>query len=208
MNILILSPHTDDAELGAGGTISKLIKEGKHNIMWVVFSTAEESLPKNIPKNTLKNEFLKVLKRFNINNYKIFDYKVRYLYQHRQEILEQLILIRNEFKPNLVLTTSTFDFHQDHKVITEESIRAFKNLSSIIGYELPWNHLEIKNPLFVRLSKDDIEQKNIILSEYKSQIELNRNYFSKDFIYSLAKIRGVQCSTDFAESFEVIRWII
>lgn len=53
MNILILSPHTDDAELGCGGSIIKFIEEG-HNIYWVVFSTAEESLPLDLPRDILK----------------------------------------------------------------------------------------------------------------------------------------------------------
>lgn len=50
--ILVLSPHTDDAELGAGGTIQKYIEQ-KKEILWVVFSTAEESLPEGMPKNTI-----------------------------------------------------------------------------------------------------------------------------------------------------------
>ena len=44
-NILVLAPHTDDGELGCGGTISKFVKEGK-NIYYVAFSTAEESVPR------------------------------------------------------------------------------------------------------------------------------------------------------------------
>ena len=53
--ILILSPHTDDAELGAGGTILQLINQGC-NIRWIVFSTAEESVPKGFTKDSLKKE--------------------------------------------------------------------------------------------------------------------------------------------------------
>ena len=49
--VLILSPHTDDAELGCGGYITKLISENK-TLLWVVFSTAEESLPDNLPPDT------------------------------------------------------------------------------------------------------------------------------------------------------------
>ena len=73
MRILILSPHTDDAELGCGGSITKFIEEG-HEILWVVFSTAEESLPKGLPKDTLKKEFLSVMKDLGLKeeNYKIF----------------------------------------------------------------------------------------------------------------------------------------
>ena len=94
MNILILSPHTDDAELGAGGTITKYLSEG-HKIKWVVFSTAEESLPIDLPSDTLSNEFTNVYKSIGLNDddVKIFHFKVRHLNYHRQEVLEELYKI-------------------------------------------------------------------------------------------------------------------
>src|SRR3972149_4954830 len=90
-NILILSPHTDDAELGCGGSIAKFVKEGK-NIFWVVFSTADESLPANLPKETLANEFKKVTKNLGLlrNNYEIYHFPEKKLTNHRQEVLEKL----------------------------------------------------------------------------------------------------------------------
>lgn len=57
-NILVLAPHTDDGELGLGGTISKLITEGK-KVTYVAFSTAEESVPEGFPKDILKTEVRK-----------------------------------------------------------------------------------------------------------------------------------------------------
>ena len=45
-----------------------------------------------------------------------------------------------------------------------------------------------------------------ILAYQKDDILLNRNYFSKDFIMGLAKVRGVQSNSDYAEAFEVVRW--
>jgi LmbE family N-acetylglucosaminyl deacetylase len=140
-NVLILSPHADDAELGCGGLITKLIDE-KENILWIVFSTAGESLLNGLPKDTLKKEFINVTKELNINdkNYKIFNFKVRNLQEHRQDILEELMKIRKEFNPQLVIGPSLNDFHQDHQVVAWEMIRAFKTVSSIISYELPWNH--------------------------------------------------------------------
>ncbi len=53
MRALILSPHTDDAELGCGGLITWLI-EKQSPLLWIVFSTAEESLPEGLPRDTLK----------------------------------------------------------------------------------------------------------------------------------------------------------
>lgn len=209
MKILVLSPHTDDAELGCGGSICKFIKEG-HDILWVVFSTAEESLPKNIPKDSLRKEFLSVIKALDLKeeNYIIHNFKVRNLHERRQEILEELIKIRDKFNPDLVITPSLKDFHQDHQIVANEAVRAFKKHASIIGYELPWNNITFDTTLFVKLNQDHITKKYDLLQNYNSQISLERNYFSKEHVLGLARVRGTQCNSDYAEAFEVIRWMI
>ena len=56
---------------------------------------------------------------------------------------------------------------------------------------------------FFRLSKEDIDAKVLALKEYESQGK--RDYLSEEFIYSLAKARGVQVGAPFAEAFEVVR---
>ena len=55
--VLIISPHTDDGEIGCGGTIAKFISKG-YEVIYIAFSAAEKSLPKNLPKNTLRKEVL------------------------------------------------------------------------------------------------------------------------------------------------------
>jgi LmbE family N-acetylglucosaminyl deacetylase len=207
--ILILSPHTDDAELGCGGSISKFLDEG-NKILWLVFSTADESLPDNVPKDTLKKEFLNVAKSLRLKavDYNIYNYKVRNLFRSRQEILEELIKIRNSYNPDLVIGPSLNDFHQDHHVIAQEMVRAFKTSSSIICYELPWNHITFNTQLFITLEKKHINDKLKLLNYYKSQISKKRGYFSPEMIKGLAATRGIQVGNRYAEAFEVIRWLI
>ena len=60
--------------------------------------------------------------------------------------------------------------------------------------------------MFVKLEKKNIKAKWDALKKYKSQ--KNRSYMNEEFIYSLARSRGVQIGTKYAESFEVIRWVI
>lgn len=204
--VFILSPHTDDGELGAGGFISKLIEE-KKEVYYFAFSTAEESVPNGFPKDILKTEVKEATNRLGINqdNVLIFNFQVRKLNYVRQEILEILIKYRNKLKPDLVLMPCLNDVHQDHETIASEGLRAFKN-STLLGYELIWNNLTFSATSCVELNKGQIEKKIFALKAYKSQ-EF-RPYMSKEFIYSLAKTRGVQFGLEFAESFEVIRWII
>lgn len=205
-NILVLAPHTDDGELGLGGTINKLISEGK-KVTYVAFSTAEESVPAGFPKDILKTEVKNATCKLGIKpeNLIIYSYQVRKLNYVRQEILEELIQIRKNGQYDLVFIPSLHDIHQDHTTVAQEGLRAFKN-TTILGYELIWNNLTFNTQCFVKLNKEHIDAKIIALKEYHSQGK--RNYLSDDFIYSLAKARGVQVGCEYAEAFEVVRLFI
>ena len=69
-----------------------------------------------------------------------------------------------------------------------------------------WNNLSFNTTCFIELTKQDVENKAMALKEYSSQ--QNRDYMSNEFIFSLAKVRGVQVGKEYAEVFEVIRWMI
>lgn len=207
--ILILSPHTDDAELGCGATIAKFVSQGL-DVFWVCFSTAEDSLPKSFPKDALEKEFKEVLQFLHIapNKSSILKYDVRKLSEVRQDILEILVKTRDSFKPDVMIGTSLNDFHQDHQVVANEMIRAFKTSAIIISYELPWNHVDFKTQLFSKIDKVHLDKKVQILGFYKTQLVAKRFYFNEEFITGLARVRGTQVNNEFAEAFEVIRWQI
>ena len=98
------------------------------------------------------------------------------------------------------------DIHQDHEVISKEGVRAFKQ-SSLLGYEMVWNNLSIHTSAFVRLEQRHVDLKCKALAEYTSQKGI-RDYMKQEFVESLARVRGVQANTEFAEAFEVLRWIM
>jgi len=105
----------------------------------------------------------------------------------------------------LVLMPSLKDIHQDHSTVAMEGLRAFKN-TTILGYELIWNNLSFDTTAFVKLESKHIEAKYQALQCYKSQA--GRDYMERDFVFSLARARGVQIGANYAESYEVIRWVI
>ena len=88
VRLLILSPHADDAELGCGASIARMVEEGAE-ILWIVFSIAEESLPGHMPPDTLKREFKQSLGCLGLeeSNAVVFEYQVRRLKERRQDIL-------------------------------------------------------------------------------------------------------------------------
>lgn len=205
-NVYVLAPHTDDGELGAGGAISKLVESGA-NVFYFAFSTAEESVPEGFSKDILKTEVKRATSKLGIKeeNVVIYNYEVRKLNYARQEILEDLIRHKKAIMPDLVLMPSLNDIHQDHSTIAQEGLRAFKN-TTILGYELIWNNIAFNTTSFIKLDKHHVQSKCDALKEYKSQGI--RDYMSEEFIFSLAKARGVQIGAEYAESFEVIRWVM
>lgn len=205
-NILVLAPHTDDGELGCGGTIAKYLEEGK-NVYYAAFSTAKESLPQGMPDNTLEQEVKEATKRLGIppENLIIFGFQVRKLNYERQNVLEELVKLKKDILPGLVFMPSPNDLHQDHFTIATECMRAFKE-TSILAYELPWNNITFNTQAFVTLEERHVKKKVYALDAYNSQKK--RSYLNEEFIYSWARTRGVQIKATFAETFEVIRWII
>lgn len=205
-NVLVLAPHTDDGELGCGGFITRLLEEGS-NVYYAAFSTAQESVPEGFDKDILKTEVRAATKVLGIapEHLIVFNFQVRKLNYVRQEILEELITLRKKVQFDLVLMPSLNDLHQDHKTIAEEGLRAFKQ-TNILCYELIWNNLSFNTQCFVKLEQRHILQKSKALQEYKSQAK--RDYMSEEFIFSLARTRGVQIGCSFAEAFEVVRKIV
>lgn len=204
--ILVLGPHTDDGEFGCGGTISRFLEEGKE-VYYAPFSCAEESVPEGLPKDILLTEVKNASKVLGIKreNLLIYRYPVRKFAQYRQEILEDLVKLNRQLYPDLVLMPSIHDLHQDHYTIAMEGLRAFK-FTSILGYELPWNNITFENTSFIYLKERHVRKKLDSLKCYRSQI--GRKYANEEYIKGIARTRGVQIGTEFAEAFSVVRWIM
>jgi len=203
VNVLALSPHTDDAEMGAGGYLRKLIEQGvKAHI--AAFSIARESVPAGFPGDVLTGEARAASAALG-TELVLLDYPVRRFPQYRQEILEDLIRLKRELRPEMVLVHASTDVHQDHRTVYEEAVRAFKD-TTLLGYEMPWNNLEFHAQAIVALREEHIEAKIGALSEYKSQ--RGRHYANGEFIRGWARTRGATIGVEYAEAFEVIRLVL
>ena len=204
--ILVLSPHTDDGELGCGGSIAKFIEQGK-NVTYVALSCCEKSVPKEYPSDILRTEVKKATSVLGVNkeNLLLYDFEVRVFPEHRQSILDTLIRVREEVKPDMVFTPSSFDTHQDHQTGRQETLRAFKKCT-ILGYEQPWNNITFNTLSFIPLQEEHVRRKVDALKCYETQ--RGRKYLNEEFIRGLAQTRGTQIEEKYAEAFEVIRWVL
>lgn len=206
--VLVLAPHTDDGELGCGATIAKLVEQGA-SVHYVAFSLSRESVPKEFPDDILATEVMDATAQLGIKNENVIchDFPVRKLNFHRQEILEIMIQLKNDLQPDLVLMPKLDDIHQDHETIAREGLRAFKS-KTILSYELIWNDIQSNATAICAVDESHIKKKINALNQYKSQKAKGVGYLDDEFIYSMARVRGVQINKKYAEAFKVVKWVM
>lgn len=199
--ILVLSPHTDDAELGCGGSLLKWKSQGA-SIHITCFSSCPESLLPGWDANSTITEFKSVMHEHGFE-YSLYNFPVRIFDQYRQRILDTIIRDIESFNPDLLIIPSPGDLHQDHAVISNEGVRAFNG--SIICWE-PYRGNFVPN-FFVSLSLKNVKAKIRMLSTYESQLAKGRRYFSGRMVHAKAIFRGANINTDYAEAFHLIQMI-
>ncbi len=200
---LVLAPHTDDGEFGCGGTMARLVERGVE-VRYVAFSIATKSLPPGFPPDTLAREVREATAVIGLppEALTVHDLEVRTFPGHRQDILELLIVLWEEWPPDVVLMPSLHDIHQDHQVVAAEGLRAFKR-TTVLGYEIPWNNFDFSYQAYVSLERGHVERKVEALSKYASQ--QHRNYANPDYVWNLARTHGINVGREYAEVFEVYR---
>lgn len=200
--VLVLAAHTDD-EFACAGTLARLTEEGAE-VHIVTFSSAEESVPEGFDRDVLKREAHEAIDILGVpeQRFRLYDFRVRHFPSRRQEILEELVSLRDQIQPRLVFLPASTDIHQDHCVVSQEGLRAFKH-ASVLGYEMPMNNMTFDNSCYVRLERRHVERKVAHAATYRSQA--HRPYLQADFIRSLAAVRGLQMNQPAAEAFQVLR---
>jgi LmbE family N-acetylglucosaminyl deacetylase len=198
---LLLSPHVDDVEHGMGGTLSRMLYEGIECVV-VAFSVG------NSEDGSSSLEFQHSMEVFPDVQSQLYPYPTREFWEYRQAILDDLIGMRARYDPDVVFVPCTGQVHQDHQVITREAIRAFRD-RTILGYESPWNEVNdsFRRHLFVNITGHE-DVKADALACYESQIINRPVKADPDLPSHLAIVRGMQAGFDYAEAFEVIRWVI
>lgn len=204
--ILVLAPHTDDGELACGATISKMVRLGCE-VHYVAFSSCSDSLPAGYQSDCLVREMYKATATLGIpkTNVSCLNYTVRNFQNERQKILDSMIQINARINPDIVLSPSIHDIHQDHVTIAKECLRAFKK-KTVLQYEVPWNNYTFDNQLFSCVEDEDVERKARAVECYDSQ--KSRDYVSRDFLLGLLVTHGVQIGCKYAEVFEIPRMIV
>src|SRR4030042_5015158 len=146
LKILCLGAHSDDIEIGCGGTILKLIESDKNIIgYWVVFSAGGKRKKESSKSVDL---FLKNAKEKNVV---LKDFKDGFFPYIGGEIKEYLEALKKQFHPDLIFTHYRKDLHQDHRLVSELTWNTFRD-HLILEYEIPKYDGDLGSPnVFVHL---------------------------------------------------------
>jgi N-acetylglucosamine malate deacetylase 1 len=209
--VLFISPHADDVELGCGGTISRLNREGVEVQVLTFCATPMDGHPYvSGPPTGLEKEQAQALATLAVAPWRVRTYfwNVRSLRENSRAVLEMLRATRSSYLPDAVFVPASWDTHQDHEVVHREALRAFRGIS-IFGYHFPWNtEKEMRLGLFVGLAPADMNRKLTALGKYESQLTKEPCYFNMNAIKGLLYAHGLQARCELAEGFEVIRAVL
>src|SRR5215208_3813767 len=147
--VLVLAPHTDDGEFGCGGTMARLV-EADVEVHYHAFSIATRSLPEGFAPDTLAREVREATGELGIpeSQLVVHDFDVRTFPERRQDILELLVSLWEDLKPDAVFQPSHHDVHQDHQTIALEQRHVEHKVAALAKYASQ-QHRRYANPEYV-----------------------------------------------------------
>lgn len=198
--ILAIGAHPDDIEIACGGTVAKL-RDAKHTIWGIVLTHGEQGGNGMMrPSEALRGaEFLGLDKLY------VMDFPDTRLQERTVEITKAIEQVITEFKPDVILTHSKHDLHQDHQTVHEATLRAARRMHTILCYESPSVTAEFQPTFFVNIDQY-LDVKIESVKEHWDQHQ--KPYMQDERVRGLAIYRGGQARCRFAEAFEVVRMCV
>jgi len=194
--VLCLGAHSDDLEIGCGGTILHLVKTNPNlRIHWVVFAASGDR------GREARAGAEKFLAGVSSKNIVLKEFRDGFFPCTGGPIKEYFETLKSEVSPDLIFTHYRSDLHQDHRLICELTWNTFRN-HAILEYEVPKYDGDLGSPnLFVPLSDELVQQKiDILMSVFGTQ--RGKHWFGEELFRSLMRIRGMECaSAGYAEAF-------
>jgi LmbE family N-acetylglucosaminyl deacetylase len=204
LRILCLGAHSDDIEIGCGGTILRLLAEHPgSSVHWVVFSATSD---RELEARASAGDFLRDAGDSTVL---VRGFRESFFPAVWVEIKEFFEKVRRSVEPNVVFCHHRADMHQDHRTIAELTWNTFRN-HLVLEYEIPKFEGDLGSPnLFVPLTRAVADRKvELLLKHFASQAQ--RSWFRADTFHGLMSIRGVECvaAEGRAEAFHARKLVI
>jgi LmbE family N-acetylglucosaminyl deacetylase len=196
MNVLCLGAHSDDIEIGCGGTILRLAQEHPGcSFHWVVFNA----------EGVREHEARRAAELFGGSCIKTSQFKsfqdgfMPFVGADIKAMFEEL---KKQISPDLIFTHNRRDAHQDHRLLAEMTWNTFRD-HFILEYEIPKYDGDLGQPsVFVPLGEETYQKKvRHLLEAFQSQRV--KRWFEPETFSSLMRLRGMECNatSGYAEAF-------
>lgn len=197
LRVLCLGAHSDDIEIGCGGSILKLLSMcPSTEVAWVVFSATGRRKAEAIRSG---NAFLEQAEKKTII---AKSFKESFFPYHGKAIKNCFEELKQDIAPDLIFTHYRQDLHQDHRTICELTWNTFRH-HQILEYEIPKYDGDLGQPnVYVPLEETFCNTKvKLLMSGFSTQ--RSRQWFTEDTFYSLLRLRGIESSGSgrYAEAF-------
>ena len=191
--VVVLATHPHEGHYACGGAIHRFLEAGTE-VHLALFHTGKSGPPPGAPEASAAQRV----------QTRVYGYDTCNLPAVRQPLLEDLVRLQRELRPGTVFLPSRNDLHQDHQTVHMEGLRAFK-MGTILGYELPCTSISCDYRHFIVLEARHVQAKVEALRADPpgSSVPPVR----EDDVWSQARSRGVQIGAEYAETFDVLRWV-
>ena len=194
-SILAIGCHSDDIEIGCGGTLLSLLDASPElEVDWVVLAAPGD---RGAEARESANAFLAGAARVGVEIHDFRDGFLPYVGGEVKNVFEDL---KGRVAPDLIFTHNSYDAHQDHRLACELTWNTFRN-HLILEYEIPKYDGDLGRPnVFVPLS-DEITDRKIRLLEEHFRTQLGKHWFEGETFRSLMRLRGMESAERYAEAF-------
>ena len=202
LRILCIGAHSDDIEIGAGGTIMRLLASHPNaEVCWVVCaSTTVRQLEAEASVRAFCTDAGNVTTA-------IASLPENVLPQHVIEVREFLDLHARPFQPDIVFCPHRDDLHQDHRLLAEMALQLFRD-HPILEYEIAKYDGDLHTPnVYVEI--DDVlavRKVDLLFEHFPTQ--QSRTWFDREAFFGLMRLRGIECNARYAEGFHVHKLVI
>ena len=196
LRLLCLGAHSDDIEIGCGGTILRLLAENRAEVDWVVFSASA------VRAREARRSASLFLSKAKSSRVTVKRFRDGFFPAQFAAIKTEFEGLKRRPSPDVILCPSRFDAHQDHRAVAELAWNTFRD-HLILEYEIPKYDGDLGAPgFFVPLSEKTCIQKiEFLLKAFRSQA--GRTWFGEDTFRSLLRLRGIESNAPegLAEAF-------
>ena len=198
--VCFIGAHPDDIEIGCGALIAHIASQTE--VKCVTLSDNQKNpLLKNVVKEHYNSMAVLGVPKDNVI---VGQFETRCFPDQRQEILEYMINLNKEFRPEIVFVHTKADIHQDHATVTGEALRAFRG-TTVMGFDVIRSSYGFFPSFLVEVTEEDVEKKIAAMKEYHTYKD--KYYFDPEVTRATLVRQGAIAERKFAEGFDILRII-